>query len=241
MCSILVIMSDNRNLENTISKAEYNSLVASINYEYCKIHKYDFIYYRPYFVNKVEIELMNCKNPVTNNLRHSSWSKLLSTNLALNLDYEYIVYIDSDCIFKDFDQSLEDYILPYLNKDILFLNNKPWGNDIPCAGFYICKVNAKTQKFIKDWYNMNIPVDDTQHPWEQNSLWRIFEKYNITVIDSWMFEEKEIQFLRHVSSYEKNSRIPYFTSFIEAKNINYENNINEIKVIEFDTSISGEK
>ena len=31
---ILVFMSDNRSLENDINKSNYNSLTASINYEY---------------------------------------------------------------------------------------------------------------------------------------------------------------------------------------------------------------
>jgi hypothetical protein len=44
---ILVFMSDNRSIDPDIEKASYNSLVASINYEYCKKHKYDFLYYVP--------------------------------------------------------------------------------------------------------------------------------------------------------------------------------------------------
>ena len=45
---ILVFMSDNRKLDKNIRSAEYNSLAAAINYEYCKKYNYDFIYYRPY-------------------------------------------------------------------------------------------------------------------------------------------------------------------------------------------------
>ena len=228
-------MSDNRNLEKYINKAEYNSLVASINYEYCKAHNYDFLYYRPYLVNKTDITILNCKNPITSNLRHSAWSKLLSTKLALQLDYDYVVYIDSDCIFKDFNQSLEQFMNPYLDKDILFLNNKPWGDNMPCSGFYICKVNKYTQKFLHDWYNVNIPEKDIDHTWEQDALWKIFENYNVTIIDSWMFQEKEHQFLRHVASHEKNNRLSYFSSFIKSKNIYYEKNINDIVIVEFDT------
>lgn len=171
-------------------------------------------------------------------MRHASWSKLLSTNLAFQLDYDYVVYIDSDYIFKDFNQSLEHFIKPYLDKDILFLNNKPWHNDKPCAGFYICKVNAITKDFLQDWYNVNIPKGDTSHAWEQDALWKIFKKYNIGIIDSWMFQDNEGQFLRHVGSHDSSNRIPYFSSFIESSRISYENNINLIKVVEFDTSVA---
>jgi hypothetical protein len=234
---ILVFMSDNRKLDQSYEKANYNSLCASINYEYCKKHGYGFIYYRPYLMNKDTVSMYNCKNPITNELRHASWSKLLSTSIAFKLDYDYIVYIDSDCIFKNFDQTIEEFIKPYSEKDILFLNNKPWGDNDPCAGFYICKVNEYTKKFIVDWNQVNIPEKDRDHAWEQDTLWKIYKEYNIGIIDSWMFQEKEEQFLRHVSSCENNNRIPYFSSFIKSKNINYEKNINELQVIEFDTSI----
>ena len=240
MSRILVFMSDNRRLEHSFEKAAYNSLVAAINYEYCKLHGYDFLYYRPYLDNKDETKLLNCKNAKTNSLRHSSWSKLLSTSLALELEYDYIVYIDSDCIFKDFNQPLDQFIESYLDRDVLFLNNKPWNPNMPCAGFYICRVNERTRGFLRDWYAVDVPEKDKVHAWEQDALWRIFKRYNIGVIDSWMFEEKNKQFLRHVSSCEKENRIAYFTSFIHLKSIDYDQNISNVKVIEFDTGENGD-
>jgi hypothetical protein len=164
---------------------------------------------------------------------------LLTTKLALQSDYDYVVYIDSDCIFKDFNQKLEEFIKPYADKDILFLNDKPWSDTMPCAGFYICKINEYVKQFVFNWYNYNIPHKDKNHAWEQNALYALWDNvcksYNIGVIDSWMFEEKEKQFLRHIGSAEYQNRLPYFTSFIQSKNINYERNINEIQVIPFDT------
>jgi hypothetical protein len=234
--NILIMMSDNRKLENNLEKAYYNSLVASINYEYSKKYNYDFIYYRPYFKDKNVIKTNNCIDPNTNNERHCAWSKLLSTSKALELEYDYVIYIDSDCIFKNFDISLEDFINPYINKDIIFLNNKPWGNDLPCSGFYICNVTKNTKQFINDWYNVNIPEYNINHTWEQAALHRIYKNYNIEIVDSWMFREEEDQYLRHVSSSECQNRISYFTNFIKEKNINYNLNINEINIIDFDTA-----
>jgi len=231
---VLVFMSDNRKLDKDKKDANYNSLAACINYQYCKRYNYNFLYYRPYLNDKDEIKLYNCNNPKTNDLRHASWSKLLSTSLALQLPYDYVVYIDSDCIFKDFNKSLDSFIQPYLDKDIIFLNNKPWGHYLPCAGFYICKVNTNTKQFLLDWYNVNIPEKDIDHPWEQDALWQIYTNYNIAIVDSWMFKEHNGQFLRHVSTAEKDNRIPYFSSFISNK-MNYETNISQIKCIEFNT------
>lgn len=233
---ILVFMSDNRNLSSNFSNAEYNSLVASINYEYCKKYGYDFIYYRPFLKNKELTVLNNCIDPNDGSPRHASWSKLLSTKIAIELDYEYIVYIDSDCIFKDLNKSLDEIIRDYIN-DIIFFNNNPWGYDKPCAGFYICKKSENSIKFIKNWYNYKLPRCNILHSWEQSALWEIFKEYNILIIDTWMFREREGQFLRHIGTHEKEKRIPYFKNFIEENNINFSDNISQIKCIEFDTSI----
>ncbi len=230
-------MSDNRHLSTTYATADYNSLAAAINYEYCKKYNYDFLYYRPYLMHKDQHSILNCKNPVTRRLRHASWAKLLSTLHVAQEKYDYIVYIDSDCIFKDFEKSIEEFIGPYAKNDIVFLNSKPWGDHLPCAGFYICKVNDYTKQFLRDWYNVNIPDKDVHHAWEQDALWGIFNRYNIGIVDSWMFREEEGQFLRHVPHCEAANRMPYFSSFIQLHNINYTKNISEINVVEFDTTI----
>ena len=234
---ILVFMSDNRPLQTSLEKADYSSLVASINYEYSKIHNYDFLYYRPYLKNKEKTELYNCKNPSTKGLRHAAWSKLLSTSLALELDYDYVVYIDTDCIFKDYSQRLEDYIQMHPDKDIIFLNNKPWGDTKPCSGFYICAVNDRMKQFLRDWYAMNIPVRDINHAWEQEALWKMYMDQKVGIVDSWMFKESEGQFLRHITNTEKPRRTSYFSAAREERNIDYEKNIREIQVIEFDTDL----
>lgn len=233
---ILVFMSDNRILEKNIETANYNSLTASINYEYCKNHNYDFIYYRPYLDDINNIVLNNCIDPNTNTERHAAWSKLLSTKLALQLNYDYIVYIDSDCIFKNWNIYIEYIIKIGINNDIIFFNNQPWNLNLPCSGFYICKNNLNTKKFLNDWYNTNISQNNISHAWEQNSLWAILSNYNIGLVDSLMFFEEDNQFLRHIGSCNSTDRIPYFQNFIKLKNINY-SNISEIISINYDTRL----
>jgi len=242
-------MSDNRPLDKT----GYHSFAASINSHYCKKHGYDFIYYQPYLYKKstknhktirtIQLErtsisndkqLYNCIDPITKETRHSAWSKILSAQRALRLSYDYVVYIDSDCIFKD--KSIEDFIKPY-HQDILFLNNKPWNQDKPCSGFFILKNNANTKKFVKDWYHVQLPEKNKKHPWEQDGLWSMYKNYDIGLIDEWMFEEKKGQMLRHIGSHEAENRIPYFKAFIKKHNIPFET----IKVIPFSTKSKTKK
>ena len=231
---LLVFMSDNRLLDAAIETAEYHSLAAVINAEYCKRHKYDFVYYRPY-LDRERPSLYNCLDPATKEERHASWSKLLTATRAFNAAYDYIVYIDSDCIFKTFRKSLEELIGPHADKDMIFLNNKPWHIEKPCGGFFVCKVNESAKQFIRDWYNVKIPEKNKVHAWEQDALWTLYKNYNLAIVDSTMFYEEEDQFLRHVSSVEKQIRVPYFKRFIETNKIDFSKNINAIVCVEFST------
>jgi hypothetical protein len=231
---ILVIMSDNRKLERDMDKADYNSLVASINYEYCKAHNYDFLYYRPY-LNIDSYDIHNCIDPNTNTARHAAWSKLLSVRLALHLDYEYVVYIDSDCIFKNFKQTLEEYIQPNMHNNFIFFNNKPWDVKKPCSGFFISKVCPTTIQYIRDWYTYNFKDNKNPCRWEQGALWFLYTTFNCAIRNEWMFCEKKRQFLRHVGSFESNIRIPYFQNFITSNKINHQQNIQKMQYIEYDT------
>ena len=252
---ILVFMSDNRKLDTSMETADYPSFAASINSHYCKQHGYDFVYFHPYLYKKygpkhktmktISLEqkgvvqdkyLYNCFDPITKEPRHAAWSKLLSTQRALQLPYDYVVYIDSDCIFKK-NQSIEEFIRPY-SKEILFLNDKPYHYDKPCSGFYILKNTPATKKFVKDWYHVQLPEKNKEHAWEQSALLTIFEKYDVQLIDDWMFKEKRGQFLRHIGSFDAQGRIPYFKAFMKKHKIPF---ATDIKVIPFSTKSKTKK
>jgi hypothetical protein len=231
---ILVFISDNRPLSQDYETADYNSLVTAINAEYCKRHDYDFLYFKPFLNSKDESRLFNCLDPNTNEPRHAAWSKLLSTSKALEMGYDYVVYIDSDCIFRTFSKRIEEVI--HTNpSDIIFVNDKPWFPHMPCSGFFICKTTDYAKHFLKDWYNVNIPDKNTNHAWEQSGLWQIFSLYKIAIWDSMTFYEEYGQFLRHVTAEFKNDRISYFKNFIEANNIDFKTNISNTSIIDYCT------
>lgn len=237
---ICIFMSDNRPLNTNFETAEYPSLVASINYEYSKKHGYDFVYYRPYLKNKDSLSVYNCIDPNTLDKRHAAWSKLLSTELLLKQGYDYIVYIDSDCIFKNFNKTIESIISNYTDRDMIFIVNHLLENDYnPCSGFYICKVTDYTEKFITHWYNYNIPESNRDNYWEQDALWKFYKYSNIAVIADVMFSDVDGQLIRHLAAgtaRENSERIPYFKKFILDNNIDFNYNILRIRVISFDTN-----
>jgi hypothetical protein len=245
---ILVCMSDNRRLDGDLGTADYNSLVAAINASYCKAQGYDFRYYRPYLNDRAEEPLFNCLDPHSGAPRHASWSKLLSMQKALGQDYDYVVYIDSDCIFKDWSQRLEGMIRPHASSDILVASDAPFHPGFPCAGFFILKVGSVSRQFLKDWYGVDMPRRNKGRYWEQSALWSLrpqdrggrsfFKTYpGLTVIDNCNFfkEGGPDQFLRHIASFQKARRIPYFRDFIAAKGISFAAAIKGISVVEFST------
>jgi len=211
---VLILMSDNRDE----SGKEYNALTARINSFYAKKWKYDFLY----------IKVDQCFSP-KGELRYPSWAKLLCAKKMMLQDaYDLIVYIDSDCIFKNQDMSIEHYLKtirnienePLQQKTITFLNDIPWSDKLPCAGFFI--VRGKDTALLEDWFNSDIPDFNLRHSWEQKALYNfILPKWqnDIEIINDVMFLEQEGQFLRHVGSSESNKRIPYFQSYIQKHNI----------------------
>jgi hypothetical protein len=204
-----VIMSDNRDVEFDLEKCEYNTLSAIINYEYSCLHKYDFKYLKPLMNGKVG--LANCLSP-TKKPRHAAWSKILSCIKAIEEGYKYdfVVYLDSDCVFSHHETSLTDYIdrsKNVLNKnlnmkfDVFFMNNQPWHRFLPCSGFFLFRPNSKALDFFKTWYQQN--QDDKynlNHPWEQHCLQsNLTKKHQFEIIDDWMFDDiKQNQYLRHI-------------------------------------------
>jgi len=224
---ILIIMSDNRDINTDINSCDYNTLTSIINYDYCLKHGYDFIYLLPTLGG--EKTLYNCVSP-NKNPRHASWSKILSSIKVLDNDfkYDYIVYLDSDCIFNNFDITIVEYLKTMktyegndvnLNSQIFFMNSKPWSEDLPCAGFYIFKQTDECKLFFKDWYNNTNEKFNILHPWEQITIqFELTEKNKsiIEVIDDWMFREKHNQFLRHIGSEESHNRIPFFKNIIKS-------------------------
>jgi hypothetical protein len=248
----LILMSDNRKLQSNLQEADYNSLTTVINFTYAKKNKYDFLYLNPILSGQV---FYNCLSP-SNNLRHPSWSKIISV-LKIIKDfkkYEQIVYIDSDCIFKNQKISIQEYLSSIknieknnidLSSDIYFMNNQPWNYDLPCAGFFITKNNEKTNHFFNLWFNDDTNnIFDIKHPWEQItlqfSLFKNKELLKLELIDDWMFREKENQFIRHIGSEEANNRVPFFYSEIHKLDLakNFSQIIDEIiskNLIEFNT------
>jgi hypothetical protein len=256
----LVIMSDNREISNDYDNCDYNSLTAFINNRYCFKNGYDFIYLRPN--NNGNNSLNLCYSP-SGNLRHSSWAKILSSIYVIkNFNkYDKVVYIDSDCIFNNFNKKIDEHFsnLPKIfndkltNPNIIFLNDRPWHIESPCAGFFIFTNNQDNLNFFKTWYEYDDVLDrnfDLNHCWEQWSLYKILKtdfSKEVVILDDYMFvNHSDEQFLRHIGTHEKNNRIPFFKEKIKMLGYtkkDFNNITNEIKtsIVDYNTKLITEK
>jgi hypothetical protein len=230
---ILVFMSDNRRL----APVGYHSLAAAINYTYCKKYGYDFLYYRPYYRSLLNDSTMVSWDPVKKRLRHAAWAKLLACSAALDMGYDYVVYIDSDCIFKDFERRVESVIRGKEQFSLIFLNNKPHKpRDVPCSGFFIAKVCDDTRAIMDSWHAFDFHGRQNPLRYEQGALYYMYEELNVCILDEWMFTESEGQWLRHIVSKHAEKRVAYFTNFVQAAKIDLAASIAAINVKEFDTA-----
>lgn len=251
---ILVVMSDNRALDPNPDTALYNSFTAAINWTYCKKHGYDFRYYQPTNPNAPST-VLNTFDPNSLQLRHCAWAKLLVVLKALQELYDYIVYIDSDCVFKNHDIKIEDIILKHKSTpwNVLFFNNSPWTPQYPCSGFMVCKRSPNTIAFLHKWFTHKISSDtaslwnqllastghfwDLGTHWEQDTLWLVLVNTNYNVCideDEVMFDEKQGQFLRHIChTYPLQERTSLFRDMAP---LNYSHIIHSIPPISIDVS-----
>jgi hypothetical protein len=166
-----------------------------------------------------------CYNPRLREARCGSFAKLVAMRDAIALPYETIVYIDSDCIFRNHERSVEDFTttcpvhagVPFEQACTGHLRNIPWTPDLPCAGFFIARNTPRTHAFLKKWWDYPNPEHAFQHDFEQSSLREIYPEVSdrICVWDAIFFQEQEGQWLRHVSSDQRELRLPYFRRMVD--------------------------
>jgi hypothetical protein len=244
-------MSDSRSLESDKGSAGYHSLAAFINAAYARRWGYDFIYIRtPEMPVTASIsdfvrvttslgrrllkggfrsptqERTCCYNAKLREPRCGSFAKLVAMRDAVAMPYDTIVYIDSDCVFRDHERSVEDFTshcpvhrgVPFDQARIGFLRNIPWTPDLPCAGFFIARNGPETRALLRKWWDYPNPEHAFQHDFEQSSLREIYPEVSsqICVWDAIFFQEQEGQWLRHVSSDQRELRMPYFSRMVEA-------------------------
>ena len=129
--------------------------------------------------------------------RAASWAKLpplWDVTVKYGQKYDYIFYIDSDAVISPFyrNQSIDDLLSKWQAKNkvqapikgqrnideatFIFFNNFPWRDDMPCAGTFIFRPNARAEAIFREWWDFNgIPDRNFKHFHEQDALWHMID------------------------------------------------------------------
>jgi len=185
---VKIIQSDNRQNE------PYVLLSRAVNSAYAQKHGYDYEFIH-----------------IANTTRHPSWSKLDACLSVIYEPYDYFVYIDTDAGFTG-NKAIEQWIPPN-HKELIFINDKPWSDTLPCAGFFV--FTAKAKPFIERWKSYT-KSHDWEHPYDQHGLYQQ-DLSRITVVDEWQFQFAPNQLIRHIGSHEKENRVKELLKLCESQ------------------------
>jgi hypothetical protein len=235
---IIVITSDNREiiLDKKLKEFKYYEFSFIINSVYCYKKKINFKYlkikdiYSNIFFNSKDT--ISSYSSIAKNTRSASWTKLLCIYSYLKKNYDYIIYMDSDCIFYNQKLSLNKLISKIKKEKKLGLlySDKPWNCNLPNAGFMILRNSKYTKKLIKFWWNSKDYLNSHKHPYEQKKLHEFWASNTLNIKKNIIFIKKNISSIKtnknliyHITSNYKN-RENIFKKFIKEKkiNINYE-------------------
>jgi hypothetical protein len=238
---IIVITADNRKifLNKKFNELKYYELSFFINSNYCYKRKIDFKYlkikdiYRNIFFNSKDT--ISSYSSIAKNTRSASWTKLLCIYFYLKKKYDYIIYMDSDCIFYNHNFSLHKLIekIKKEKKEGLLYSDKPWNCNLPNAGFMILHNSKYIKNLIKYWWNSKDYIHSHKHPYEQKKLHDFWTSNLFNIKNNIIFIKKNISsiksnknFIYHITSNYKNREDLLKKIIIKKKiNINHEKNL----------------
>lgn len=123
--------------------------------------------------------------------RHAAWDKILAVMRLLPY-YDYVMWMDADCVFNNFDKKIEDYLfdsagtfvndiaLPYAEKKWHYVN----------TGVFILKHDERSFKMLHEvWKEYGEKIDTLDKrsyngwPWDQGAICKyLLESNDFTVL-----------------------------------------------------------
>lgn len=213
-------MGDDRPvLEGAMARQSYPSLAFEINRIFCEKKGWD-LRYEQYQLPKTWFGTLPAYSSSAGQVRAASWVKLLAVQRALELGYEFVVWIDSDCIFYNHDADWDEIMSNFDQPEVLFLSwlDRPFYHDQFCAGFFIVRSDSQVKSLLRSIWNA--PSEYSwKHVYEQSALneaLRKWPKSSVILVDEPMFSlEESHQKLLHIASFDHEKRLPSFMAWFE--------------------------
>lgn len=182
---------------------------------YCKINKYDYI-------------LLN--GSLSD--RFLAWDKILALKKYL-LKYDYLLWIDSDAIFKNLNKKIEDYIL---DDSIVIIGKDPNKDIYANSGVFLLKNNSEAITFLDEVWNSPVKVEENNYSgwlYEQGIICELLKenKYKHYIVLNFdlnchLYYYKD-QFIIHYMGARSNAE-RYNEVINEIKSFNRENKFKEM-------------
>ncbi|KAJ5068865.1 alpha-16-mannosyltransferase mnn11-related [Anaeramoeba ignava] len=214
---ICILMVDDRKLKYNNYKDKnrdipYHSLSVYNNYLYAQRYGYDFL--------RMDIsDMKNNPEYFPSQFHEPSlipraphWNKLPSLYyLMTKLDYDIVMYLDSDAIFFEFEKSIEDFISENAknteNISLIVTRDIDSSKDYVNTGVMIFFNNDFTIQMLIDWYNMPLNHPElefciNQWGYDQSALGRFMYnkdpwKQRILILSLYTMNSNYGKFVRH--------------------------------------------
>ncbi|MDA9151492.1 hypothetical protein N9N85_01910 [Schleiferiaceae bacterium] len=217
---ICVVMGDDRPVVTGVnSKASYSSLAYEINRRFCDKKGWDFRYEK-YALPKRPWGVWQGYSRQVSEHRAPTWIKILAVHKTLKLGYDFVVWIDSDCIFYDHDRSWDEVFAEFNHQGLQLIGwlDKPFHSNKFCAGFFIVR-NSKEVKNMLETIWLKDSKFSWAFPYEQHELNSYLSESpatNYLFLDEPMFQLTSLdQFLLHVAGFEHQNRVPTFLKWFD--------------------------
>ncbi|MFZ9206440.1 MAG: hypothetical protein ACO22D_03520 [Schleiferiaceae bacterium] len=248
--NVCVVMGDDRPVvTGRLAMSSYPSLAYEINRRFCEKLGWDFRY-EQYQLPKYWWGKLPPYSSAAHQSRAASWVKLLAVQRALDLGYEFVVWIDSDCIFYDHHADWSSTLSHFNQPEVSFLSwvDRPFYTDQFCAGFFIVRSSDRIRELIRTTWTAPSTFS-LKHVYEQSELNAAIKDWpssHYVIVDEPMFElEDDTQKLLHIASFNHKQRVPSFLKWFADRGLKPEPQktlvhvITDLEVDEWDRRWSG--
>jgi len=220
MPRVCVVMGDDRPvITGDRAKSSYSSLAYEINRQFCEKKGWDFRYEK-YSLPKRPWGVWQAYSREVSEHRAPTWIKLLAIHSALQLSYDYVIWIDSDCIFYSHDRPWEGILEKFINPDLHLIGwlDQPFHTDKFCAGFFVLRNSEESKNMLKTiWLkSSNFSWAFPYEQYELNSYLSESPASFFLFLDEPMFQlMSSDQYLLHVAGFEHQKRVPSFLKWFD--------------------------
>jgi hypothetical protein len=223
---VCVVTGDDRPvLSGEAARDSYPSLTYEINRRFCEHAGWDFRY-ELYRLPKRPWGSLAAYCSSARQHRASSWLKLLAVSRALDLGYEQVLWIDSDCIFYNHEADWSDFVAMFRPDGVRIAGwiDRPYFTDQICAGFFGVQNCDEVRSLLSSIWTRPAATS-VVHPYEQAELVADLRQrpagwYHL--VDEPMFSlEDRNQRILHVASNQPGLRKTQFLEWFSERGLSF--------------------